>query len=223
MRTDDQLKNLRHLAGHLHQYRAVGTPQHARQTPLLSVQSERLQGAPTMAEGCTPKTEIRRGAKSNRLLNHSSRRGKYVLNRWKSVLSGSLNPRVWNQRLCREEIKKSLTIALLTSLQLPITTIAVAFPNTLDGGLARPQMTTPAFLVELKAMGLKDLYHIQGFMRLLMKPRNGMPWTAEDKAAIRLHLKSVAASLPMLAVFTLPGGLLLLPLLAWHLDRRKQS
>ena len=83
-------------------------------------------------------------------------------------------------------------------------------------------MTTPSFLVELKAIGLRDLYHIQGFMNLLMKPRNGMPWTAEDKAAIRLHLKSVAASLPMLAVFTLPGGMLLLPLLAWHLDRRKQ-
>jgi hypothetical protein len=84
-------------------------------------------------------------------------------------------------------------------------------------------MTTPAFLVELKAMGLKDLYHIQGFMRLLMKPRNGMPWTAEDKAEIRLHLRSVAASLPMLAVFTLPGGMLLLPFLAWHLDRRKRK
>ena len=75
-------------------------------------------------------------------------------------------------------------------------------------------MTTPAFLVELKAIGLRDLYHIQGFMNVLMKPRNGMPWTAEDKAAIRLHLKSVAASLPTLAVFTLPGGMLLLPLLA---------
>jgi hypothetical protein len=84
-------------------------------------------------------------------------------------------------------------------------------------------MTTPAFLVELKAIGLRDLYHIQGFMNLLMKPRNGMPWTAEDKAAIRLHLKSVAASLPTLAVFTLPGGMLLLPLLAWHLDRRKRK
>jgi len=83
-------------------------------------------------------------------------------------------------------------------------------------------MTTPAFLVELKAMGLRDLYHIQGFMRLLMKSRNGMPWTAEDKAAIRLHFKSVAVSLPLLAVFTLPGGMLFLPLLAWHLDRRKR-
>src|SRR5262245_6241622 len=84
-------------------------------------------------------------------------------------------------------------------------------------------MPTPAFLVELKAIGLRDLYHIQGFMGLLMKPRNGMPWTPEDKAAIRFHLKIVGASLPMLAVFTLPGGMLLLPLLAWYLDRRKQK
>ena len=34
---------------------------------------------------------------------------------------------------------KSLTIALLTCLQLPITTIAVAFLILLDGGLARPE------------------------------------------------------------------------------------
>lgn len=83
-------------------------------------------------------------------------------------------------------------------------------------------MTTPAFLVELKAMGMKDLYHIQGFMRLLMKRRNGMRWTAEDKAEIRSHLKRVVATLPLLAVFTLPGGMLLLPFLAWRMDRRKK-
>jgi len=34
---------------------------------------------------------------------------------------------------------KSLAIALLTCLQLPITTIAVAFLILLDGGRARPQ------------------------------------------------------------------------------------
>ena len=96
-------------------------------------------------------------------------------------------------------------------------------PNTFGWRSGEARMTTPAFLVELKAIGLRDLYHIQGFMNLLMKPRNGMPWTAEDKAAIRLHLKRVVASLPMLAVFTLPGGMLLLPLLAWHLDRRKRK
>ena len=84
-------------------------------------------------------------------------------------------------------------------------------------------METPAFLLQLKAIGLQDLYHIQGFMRLLMKRRNGMPWTTEDKQELRGHLKSVGDTLPYLAVFSLPGGLLLLPLLAWFMDRRKRG
>jgi hypothetical protein len=84
-------------------------------------------------------------------------------------------------------------------------------------------MAIPAVLLRLKAMGRKDLYHIQGFMRLLMKPRNGTRWSAEDKSAILAHLKSLAASVPWVVVFTLPGGLLLLPLLAWNLDRRKKA
>jgi hypothetical protein len=83
-------------------------------------------------------------------------------------------------------------------------------------------MAPPAILLQLKAMGMKDLYHIQGFMQLLMKPRNGTPWTPEDKTAIRTHLKSLS-SLRLLAIFTLPGGSLLLPLLAWHLDRRRKN
>ena len=82
-------------------------------------------------------------------------------------------------------------------------------------------METPAFLVKLKAIGLEDLYHIQGFMHLLMKPRNGMRWTAEDKQELRSHLIPLAETLPYLAVFSLPGGLLLLPILARIMDRRK--
>ncbi len=83
-------------------------------------------------------------------------------------------------------------------------------------------MTTPAFLVELKAIGMKDLYHIQGFMRLLMKRRNGMRWTHPDKTELKIHLKNLASTLPALAIFTLPGGMILLPVLAWYLDRRKK-
>jgi hypothetical protein len=84
-------------------------------------------------------------------------------------------------------------------------------------------METPVFLLKLKAIGLKDLYHIQGFMQLLMKPRNGMRWTTEDKQELRGHLISLAETLPYLAVFSLPGGLLLLPILAWIMDRRKRG
>ena len=84
-------------------------------------------------------------------------------------------------------------------------------------------METPAFLLKLKAIGLEDLYHIQGFMHLLMKPRNGMRWTTEDKQELRGHMMSLAETLPYLAVFSLPGGLLLLPILAWIMDRRKRG
>jgi hypothetical protein len=84
-------------------------------------------------------------------------------------------------------------------------------------------METPAFLLKLKAIGLEDLYHIQGFMNLLMKPRNGMRWTTEDKQELRGHLIPLAETLPYLAVFSLPGGLLLLPILARIMDRRKRG
>ena len=84
-------------------------------------------------------------------------------------------------------------------------------------------METPAFLLKLKAIGLKDLYHIQGFMHLLMKPRNGMRWTAEDKQELRSHLIPLAETLPYLAVFSLPGGLLLLPILARIMDRANRA
>jgi hypothetical protein len=84
-------------------------------------------------------------------------------------------------------------------------------------------MATSAILRQLKAMGTKDICHLQEFMQLLMKPRNGLRWTREDKVAIRSHLRRLASSsLPFLVIFTLPGGSLLLPFLAWHLDRRKK-
>jgi hypothetical protein len=82
-------------------------------------------------------------------------------------------------------------------------------------------MPLPAVLSELKAIILVEISHIQGFMQLLMKPRNGMPWSVEDRAAILGHLRHLARSLPVLLIFTLPGGSLLLPILAWFLDRRK--
>jgi hypothetical protein len=77
------------------------------------------------------------------------------------------------------------------------------------------------FLARLKATMLQNVSHIQEFMQLLMKPRNGMPWSAEDKAALRCHLRLIAKALPAFGVFSLPGGMLLLPLLAIFLDRRR--
>ena len=84
-------------------------------------------------------------------------------------------------------------------------------------------MTLPSFLAKFKALTWVEITHVQGLMQLLMKPRNGMPWSREDKAAILSHLKHMGKSLPLLAFFTLPGGVLLLPLLPWFLERRKKG
>jgi hypothetical protein len=74
----------------------------------------------------------------------------------------------------------------------------------------------------LRTLARDEASRAQGFMLLLMKPRNGEPWTKEDRRALRLHLRHLARTLPMLGVFALPGGSLLLPLLAYFLDRRRQ-
>jgi hypothetical protein len=82
-------------------------------------------------------------------------------------------------------------------------------------------MPLPLVISEVKTILLAEVSHIHGFMQLLMKPRNGMRWSVEDRTAIRVHLRHLTRSLPVLLIFTLPGGSLLLPLLAWFLDRRK--
>lgn len=70
---------------------------------------------------------------------------------------------------------------------------------------------------------LSHVLVIQGLMRLLMKVRNtGEPWTPEERREIRSHLWSIAKLIPILVLFVLPGGLLLLPVLAEVLDRRSK-
>ncbi|HSB70663.1 MAG TPA: hypothetical protein VLT62_15155 [Candidatus Methylomirabilis sp.] len=72
-----------------------------------------------------------------------------------------------------------------------------------------------------QALILPHVLAIKGLMRLLMKVRNtGEPWTPEELREIRTHLWGLAKLVPIVFVFLLPGGLLLLPILAEVLDRR---
>jgi len=61
-----------------------------------------------------------------------------------------------------------------------------------------------------------------GILRVLMKPRNREPWSEEDKAYLRSQLRSAARGLPALLLFLMPGGIVLLPVYAWLLDRRRR-
>jgi len=67
-----------------------------------------------------------------------------------------------------------------------------------------------------------EVLSIKGLMQLLMKTRNtDKKWTREERIEIKRHLKNIAKILPAVAIFSLPGGSFLLPILAEVLDRRK--
>lgn len=68
---------------------------------------------------------------------------------------------------------------------------------------------------------LQEIVQVRGLMPLLMKPRNKQMWTPEDKAELQVHLRRLSSLSPYLIVLALPGSFLLLPALAWWLDRRR--
>jgi hypothetical protein len=69
---------------------------------------------------------------------------------------------------------------------------------------------------------LMEVLSITGLMQVLMKTRNtDEKWTREEKKEIMRHLKNIAKIIPVVAIFSLPGGAFVLPILAEALDRRK--
>jgi cob(I)alamin adenosyltransferase len=77
-------------------------------------------------------------------------------------------------------------------------------------------------LMKNKAFLLGQVLAVQGLMQLLMKNRNtGEKWSREEIKEIKKHLRQISKMVPVIIVFLLPGGSLLLPFLAEVLDRRK--
>jgi hypothetical protein len=69
---------------------------------------------------------------------------------------------------------------------------------------------------------LMEVLAVKGLMQLLMKIRNtDDKWTREEKKEIKRHLRNIAKIIPAVAIFVLPGGSFLLPVLAEVLDRRR--
>lgn len=70
---------------------------------------------------------------------------------------------------------------------------------------------------------LGEVVQVSGLMPLLMKPRNKQKWTPEEKQQIVAHLRRLSMVSPYLAVMAMPGSFVVLPALAWWLDRRRQN
>ena len=98
--------------------------------------------------------------------------------------------------------------------------------NTKAIGLASSMLMVKKYfrrlIVTNKEAILMQVLSIRGLMQLLMKTRNtDEKWTREEKKEIKRHLKNIAKIIPAVAIFALPGGSLLLPILAEAIDRRK--
>lgn len=68
---------------------------------------------------------------------------------------------------------------------------------------------------------LNEILRVKGLMPLLMKQRNKQPWTPADRAELREHLRRLSNISHYLIVLAMPGSFLMLPALAWWLDRRR--
>lgn len=68
-----------------------------------------------------------------------------------------------------------------------------------------------------------ELGRVKGLFPLLMKHRNGRPWTAYERNELRSQMRAMAYLSPYLLIMVLPGSVVALPALAWWLDRRRQN
>jgi len=68
---------------------------------------------------------------------------------------------------------------------------------------------------------LSEMSQVKGLMPVLMKRRNKQNWTPEDIAEIRVQVRRISKITPYLVVVVMPGGFVVLPVLAWWLDRRR--
>ena len=68
---------------------------------------------------------------------------------------------------------------------------------------------------------LTEMQQTRGLVPILMKPRNGQSWTAEERAELRDHLGRLSRLSPYLVLVVMPGGFFMLPVFVWWLDRRR--
>lgn len=68
---------------------------------------------------------------------------------------------------------------------------------------------------------LRAVLKAKGLMPLLMKQRNGDRWTTGERQELKEQLNALSQISPYLVALAVPGSMLMLPVLAWWLDRRR--
>ena len=67
-----------------------------------------------------------------------------------------------------------------------------------------------------------DIVRMRRLMPLLMKNRNGGRWTTEERSELLHQMRIISRISPYLLFLLLPGSVVLLPIYARWLDRRRK-
>ena len=100
-------------------------------------------------------------------------------------------------------------------------TETIAAPKPIGPGTWGLLRSLGAVTAREKQHLVSEMVQVKGLMPLLMKQRNHRSWTPEDKAELAVHMKRLSRLSPYLVVVVMPCGFLMLPALAWWLDRRR--
>lgn len=68
-----------------------------------------------------------------------------------------------------------------------------------------------------------ELHQARGLIPLLMKRRNGGQWSREERASLLRDLRALSGLSPYLIPILMPGGIFMLPLIAYWMDRRRSQ
>ncbi|MDT0140522.1 hypothetical protein [Acidovorax sp. PRC11] len=69
----------------------------------------------------------------------------------------------------------------------------------------------------------KELATMRGSVVWLLRQRRQGRWSAEERERLRGVMRSASSVSPYLLVWAVPGSLLLLPFMAWFIDRRRTA
>lgn len=68
-----------------------------------------------------------------------------------------------------------------------------------------------------------ELNQARGLIPLLMKHRNGGQWSEDERVTLLRDLRALTNLSPYLIPILMPGGVFMLPLLAYWMDRRRNE
>ncbi len=69
----------------------------------------------------------------------------------------------------------------------------------------------------------QEMATIRGSVVWLVRQRRQGQWTAHERAHLREVMRTASSVSPYLVIWVVPGSLLLLPFLAWFIDRRRKG